>query len=198
MFQSATDTVFIVRFYAKLLDHSGWSSSFYLQSFSQITLGIKFLLASKPNPCHIARNQIHVILPSHLTTVIQLNQLCRNNFQHIHLIFSRRSLIDMAIRFRKFHEYLIMLIMLSMVISSKTWVWSYRWQPHLFRKCQRKDHVQSLQQEIALRNYQNTAYSRIMRHDIRGKMVNVWNHIFLDIYTGIQKVRWSNIAFVLR
>ena len=38
--------------------------------------------------------------------------------------------------------------------------------------------VQSLQPEIAQRNYQNTAYSRIMERDNWGKMEDVWNHRF--------------------
>ena len=126
----------------------------------------------------------------YLTTVIQLNQLRRNNFQHIHLIFSRRSLIDMAIGSREFHEYLIML---SMVISSITWVWSYRWQPHLFWKCQREDHVQSLQPEIVLRNYQNTGYSRVMRRKQRENGKCLKSHILGHIhwYPESEMIKYS-------
>ena len=49
----------------------------------------------------------------------------KNYFQHIHLIFSRLSLIDMAIMSCEFDEYLTMV---SMVISSKTRAWNYREQ----------------------------------------------------------------------
>ena len=41
--------------------------------------------------------------------------------------------------------------------------------------------AQSLQPEIALCNYQNTAYSRVMELDNGGKMEDVWNLRFLEI-----------------
>ena len=99
-------SILLERFCAVVVGHHNFICHVSAKSFGKSFLYRSLKINSKPNMSYCPV----------IWQVIQLNQSPRNNLQHFHLIISRRSLIDMAIKSRKIS---LISALRSIVISSK-------------------------------------------------------------------------------